>query len=165
MVGVNTILPNKLVRHAIETGRLEAFAGYDDIRPEVRVGKNHRLDLMVTKKGAAPCYIEIKNCSLVADGIACFPDAVTARGRNHLIALQQLASDGYRAVIFFLVNRMDAARFKPADHIDPAYAAQLLQARENGVEIMCYDVSIALKNETRKGLNRISLRNALPCEL
>ena len=165
LVGVNTLLPNKLVRHSIESGKLEAFSGYDDIRSEVRVGKNHRLDLMVTKKGNAPCYIEIKNCSLVIDGIACFPDAVTTRGRNHLIALQQLASSGHRAVIFFLVNRMDAACFKPADHIDPAYAVELRQARKNGVEIMCYDVSIALNHETRNGPNRISLRRPLPWEL
>jgi len=165
LVGVNTILPNKLVRHSIETGRLEAFSGYDEIRSEVRVGEHHRLDLMTTKKGAMPCYIEIKNCSLVIDGIACFPDAVTTRGRNHLVALQQLASKGYRAVIFFLVNRMDAVLFKPADHIDPAYGMELRQARKNGVEIMCYDVSIVLKNDARNDMNRISLRRPIPCEL
>ncbi len=165
LVGVNTILPNKLVRHAMETGQLTAFADYDEVRAEVRAGRHHRLDLMATKTGSAPCYIEIKNCSLVTDGIACFPDAVTMRGRDHLIILQQLASDGCRAVIFFLINRMDAVLFKPADDIDPAYGRELRQARKNGVEIMCYDVSIALKNETRTGPNRISLRRTLPCEL
>ncbi|RJP87766.1 MAG: DNA/RNA nuclease SfsA [Desulfobacteraceae bacterium] len=165
IVGVNTILPNQLVGHSIRAGKLEAFAGYDEIQPEVKVGQNHRLDLMATKKGAPPCYIEIKNCSLVIDGTACFPDAVTTRGRSHLIELQRLADLGYRAVIFFLINRMDAIAFKPADHIDPAYAAELRQARKNGVEIMCFDVSIELKNETKDGLNRISLRHPLPCIL
>lgn len=165
MVGVNTILPNKLVRHAIENGRIATFAGYDDIRPEVKVGRHHRLDLMVTKTGKPPCYIEIKNCSLVVDGIACFPDAITARGRNHLIALQQLAAEGNRAVIFFLVNRMDAIVFRPADHIDLAYGLELRKAIKNGVEIMCFDVSIDLNNEKGNGLNHISLRHALPCEL
>jgi sugar fermentation stimulation protein A len=165
IVGVNTILPNKLVRHAIENGQVSTFAGYDDIRSEVKAGEHHRLDLMVTEMGKPPCYIEIKNCSLVVDGIACFPDAVTARGRSHLIVLQQIAAEGHRAVIFFLVNRMDAVLFKPADHIDPAYGVELRKAIKNGVEIMCFDVSIALNIEKKKGLNRISLRHALPCEL
>jgi len=115
--------------------------------------------------GKAPCYIEIKNCSLVMDGIACFPDAVTTRGRNHLIALQQLAAQGHRAVIFFLINRMDAILFKPADHIGPAYGSELRKAMKNGVEILCCDVSILLKDEIGNGLNQISLRHVLPWEI
>jgi sugar fermentation stimulation protein A len=165
IVGVNTILPNKLVRHAIENRQISTFAGYEDIRSEVKAGEHHRLDLMVTKTGKPPCYIEIKNCSLVMEKIACFPDAVTARGLSHLIVLQQLAAEGHRAVIFFLVNRMDAVLFKPADHIDPAYGAELRKALKNGVEIMCFDVSIALNHEKKNGSNSISLRHALPCEL
>jgi sugar fermentation stimulation protein A len=159
LVGVNTLLPNRLVYQSINAGLVEAFAGYDEIKSEVKVGEKHRLDLMVSKKGADPCYIEIKNCSLVEDGVACFPDAVTVRGRNHLIELQRLAESGLRSGMFFLVNRMDAKIFKPADHIDPAYGKELRQAYQNGVEIMVYDVAYDLKQ------GRVRLRNQIPFQL
>ena len=156
-VGVNTLVPNRLVYHSIKAGMLTGFDEYDEIRPEVKVGERHRLDLMLSKNGSDLCYIEIKNCSLVMDGTAYFPDAVTERGRNHLIELQKLSAMGHRSVMFFLIQRMDAKIFKPADHIDPAYGKELRKAQKNGIEIMVYDVLIDLK--------KISLRNPVPCVL
>ena len=46
--------------------------------------------------------------------------------------------------MFFLIQRMDATTFAPADHIDPEYGKKLRTARENGVEIIAYDVAIDL---------------------
>lgn len=163
LAGVNTLTPNRLVRRAIGAGILETFREYTDIRAEAAVGR-HRLDLMLSgKKGR--CYIEIKNCSLVTGRTAWFPDAVTSRGLAHLRLLQELSASGHRTVMFFLVNRMDATVFRPAAHIDPAYAAELEQAAVNGVEILCYDVAIALKEAGETGENRISLRHPLPVAL
>jgi len=164
IVGVNTMIPNRLVYHSIKAGCIETFSGYDNVKSEVKVGDKHRLDLMVSKNGpnscnTDTCYIEIKNCSLVENGIACFPDAVTVRGRNHLIELQRLAASGFRTMMFFLVNRMDAEIFKPADHIDPDYGKELRKAYQNGVEIMVYDVEYDLKQ------GRVRLRNQIPFEL
>lgn len=151
LVGVNTQIPNRLVHQAIQSGGIEPFAAYDEIRQEVRVGKHHRLDLMISKNGREPCYIEVKNCSLVEEGIARFPDAVTVRGRAHLSELQRLASEGFRTVIFFLINRMDAKIFMPADHIDPAYGRELRKAVSNGIEMMVYDVCVDLKSVRVRG--------------
>lgn len=159
MVGVNTLVPNRLVYHSLKTGQIERFSAYDKIRSEVKVGNNHRLDLMIWKNGSDPCYIEIKNCSLVQDHVAFFPDAVTVRGRNHLIALQQLAVAGFRTVMFFLINRMDAKIFKPADHIDPAYGKELRNAHANGIEIMVYDVLI----DREQG--KVCIRDQIPFQL
>ncbi|MBC2716089.1 MAG: DNA/RNA nuclease SfsA [Desulfobacteraceae bacterium] len=164
LVGVNTLIPNRLVYHSIKAGRLEPFAEYDEVRSEVKVGEKHRLDLMLSKNGPNPyypdpCYIEIKNCSLVEDGTAFFPDAVTVRGRNHLMELQRLAFSGFRTVMFFLVNRMDAKIFKPADHIDPAYGKELRKAYQNGIEIIVYDVSIDLDQR------KVVLRKPVPFQL
>ena len=47
--------------------------------------------------------------------------------------------------MFYLVQRMDAGVFKPADHIDPAYGEELRRAAENGIEILVYDVHIDLE--------------------
>jgi len=164
LVGVNTLIPNKLVYHSIKAGCLETFAEYDDVLSEVKVGEKHRLDLMLSKNSPNPCYpdpcyIEIKNCSLVEDSTACFPDAITVRGRNHLIELQRLAASVFRTVMFFLINRMDAKIFKPADHIDPAYGKELRKAYQNGVELMVYDVEYDLKQR------RVGLRNSIPFQL
>ena len=80
--------------------------------------------------------MEIKNCTLVEEGVAMFPDAVTTRGQKHLDELVRLKQEGHRAVIFYLIQRMDAKIFTPAAMIDRVYAQKLKHAVENGVEIM-----------------------------
>lgn len=145
LVGVNTLVPNRLVKRSIELGRVDELRGYANIKPEVTVGENSRLDLLLTGKNGDTCFVEIKNCTLVEDGWASFPDAVTTRGKKHLVELQKLATQGHRCAMFFLVQRMDALSFSPADTIDPAYAGELRKAARNGVELLAYDVRITLE--------------------
>ena len=142
LVGVNTQVPNRLVYHSILKGMVDELAGYDTVKREVKAGKHSRLDLMLSGKGRRLCYVEVKNCTLVEDGVAQFPDAVTTRGRKHLLELQSLVAGGSRCVMFYLIQRMDAQVFKPADHIDPAYGQALRQAAQKGVEVLVYDVTI-----------------------
>jgi sugar fermentation stimulation protein A len=157
LVGINTLVPNRLVKQAIQQGQIPAFAGYEKVFSEVRYGRNSRIDLLVEDAEKGRCFIEIKNCTLVEDGIAYFPDAVTTRGLKHLVELQDQVRLGNRSVNLFLVQRMDATRFRPADHIDPAYGRELRQAVRNGVEIQVYDV--------RLDLDRIALNGPLPWQL
>lgn len=156
LVGVNTLVPNRLVRAAILANRVEALTGYTSVRAEIPYGINSRIDLLL-EEGEKRCFVEVKNCTLVEDGIACFPDAVTTRGLKHLKELQEQVRMGDRSVMFFLVQRMDAVRFRPADQIDEKYGIELRKAIKNGVEIMVYDVSLDLKS--------IALNRALPFEL
>lgn len=37
-------MPNRLVRHAVQTGQVPELGGYAAIRPEVRIGSNSRVD-------------------------------------------------------------------------------------------------------------------------
>jgi len=145
LVGVNTMVPNRLVKKSIESGLIEQLRGYQEVSSEVSVG-NSRLDLLLTKGKAERCYIEIKNCTLVENSTAFFPDAVTSRGKKHLEELQHLVKNGNRCIMFYLVQRMDASQFKPADHIDPQYGIALRNAVKNHVEILVYDVIIDLKS-------------------
>ena len=79
--------------------------------------------------------LEDKNVTLLDSfGRACFPDAVTTRGQKHLRELISAAGLGWRAAIFFLVQRCEAQSFAPADHIDPEYGLLLRQAIVAGVE-------------------------------
>jgi sugar fermentation stimulation protein A len=157
LVGVNTLVPNRLIHKAIKEKQIKTFVEYETVVPEIRVGKHSRLDLMLINEISGKCYVEIKNCTLVEDGIAMFPDAVTTRGRNHLLLLQELKELGHRCAMIFLIQRMDARRFVPADHIDPAYGAALRAATKNGVEMHVYDVALDLK--------RIRLGRSIPWEL
>ncbi|OQY06217.1 MAG: sugar fermentation stimulation protein SfsA [Desulfobacteraceae bacterium 4572_123] len=154
LVGVNTMVPNRLVKKSIELGMVDELSGYEKIKPEVTVAKGSRLDLLLTGKNGDTCFVEIKNCTLVQDQVASFPDAVTNRGKKHLVELQKLVSKGHRCVMFFLVQRMDADYFRPADAIDPAYAGELRRADRNGVELLAYDVLI--------NLEKIILRKKVP---
>jgi sugar fermentation stimulation protein A len=144
-VGVNTLVPNRLVAQTIRNGNLPDLSGYQHVIPEFRVNTHTRLDLKLEASQRRDCYIEIKNCTLVEDGCAKFPDAPTVRGQKHLAVLEQLCRTGARAVIFFLVQRTDARVFSPADQVDPQYGRLLRRVVEAGVEILAYDVRIDLQ--------------------
>ena len=154
LVGVNTMIPNRLVKKSIQEGRVEQLNDYENIKSEIKVSDGSRLDLLLTKGENEKCFVEIKNCTLVKDNIAYFPDAVTARGRRHLVELQKLLSKGNRCAMFFLVQRMDAKTFTTADHIDPAYGKEFRKAKNSGVEVIVYDVVM--------DLNKIILGKKIP---
>jgi sugar fermentation stimulation protein A len=157
LVGVNTLLPNRLVAGAIKAECIPELGGYSEIHREVTVGRRSRIDLRLSQQGRRPCYVEIKNCTLVENTIASFPDAVTQRGRKHINRLRELTAAGNRCVMFYLVQRMDATVFQPADSIDPLYGVALRRASQAGMEILVYDVTLDLK--------RIRLRRPLPVRL
>lgn len=157
LVGINTLLPNALVARSIEAGAVPSLAGYDSLRREVTVEKGTRLDMVLYTDGVPPCNVEVKNCTLVRDGVAAFPDAVTERGRKHLLVLAALKEKGERGVIFFLVQRPDALRFTPADDIDPAYGKTLREVAAMGVEIEAWRARVTERC--------VTLECALPVDL
>lgn len=147
LVGVNTGIPNKLVKESIENKLIKELTGFEKVRTEVKYGENSRIDILlenINKK----TFIEVKNCTLMENGICYFPDAVTSRGLKHLVELQKEVRAGNRAVMFYLIQRMDVIRFEPASHIDPLYSEELKKAYGNGVEILAYDVNIDTKGIT-----------------
>ena len=140
-VGVNTNRPNAVVREAIAGGAIPELAGYPALRGEVAYGTNSRVDLLL-EDGARRCYVEVKNVTLAEGGVAMFPDAVTARGLTHLRELAARVAAGDRASMVYLVNREDCHAFRPAAHIDPAYAAGLIEATAHGVEVLVYTARV-----------------------
>lgn len=157
LIGINTMVPNRLVKQSIEQNIIGELAGYDSIRPEVKTSDGTRLDLLLQSRSGKKCYVEIKNCTLVEDGVAMFPDAVTSRGQKHLEELQSLVAKGYRGVIFYLIQRMDAIAFRPADAIDPLYGEKLRRAAAHGVEVIARDTMISVEE--------ICINNKIPVEL
>jgi sugar fermentation stimulation protein A len=132
-VGVNTSIPNKLLREAFAGGLLPWAQGYTTFRAEVVRGKS-RLDALLTGQGLPPLWVECKNVTLAEDGRAAFPDAVSERAHKHLVELSAIVSQGERAAVFYCVQRLDAACFGPAGYIDARYEELFHAAAQAGVE-------------------------------
>jgi len=155
-VGINTMNPNKIVKEAIEQNTIPELLNYEKIRTEVPYGENSRIDLLL-QKNKTLCYVEVKNVTLAQDDIALFPDAVTARGTKHLLELANMVKSGHRAVMFYLVQRMDAKVFSPAQHIDPKYSQTLKKVHKAGVEILVYQANISP--------DEITIKRSIPFKL
>jgi len=141
-VGINTALPNRLVRATIEAGLLQPWLGpIGAIRAEVPYGANRRsrIDLLLSAaEGAAdprPIYVEVKNTTWTRAELALFPDTVTERGQKHLEELAALLPEA-RAVLLPCISRGDADRFAPGDSADRRYGDLFRAALAAGVEVL-----------------------------
>lgn len=98
------------------------------------------------RRGGLPgpdCYVEVKSVTLVENGVALFPDSVSARGTKHLEELGRIAAGSHRAVVFFCVQRGDADEMQPADAIDPEFCRTLRSVMDSGVEAMAWAADIS----------------------
>jgi sugar fermentation stimulation protein A len=141
-VGVNTALPNRLVRATIEAGCLDPWLGpIGAIRAEVPygAGRRSRIDLLLTPAAGAadprPIYVEVKNTTWSDGDLGLFPDTVTERGQKHLEELTALVP-GARAVLVPCLSRGDVTRFAPGDSADPRYGELFRSALAAGVEVL-----------------------------
>ncbi|CCG88196.1 DNA/RNA nuclease SfsA [Erwinia piriflorinigrans] len=141
---VNTLRANGLVREALNVGQIAELAGYSTLLPEVKYGhEKSRIDFLLQADSRRNCYIEVKSVTLLQQGKGYFPDAVTTRGQKHLRELIHIAESGQRAVLFFAVLHSGIDDVSPARHIDVRYAELLEQAREKGVEVLCYKAQLS----------------------
>ena len=57
LVGVNTLVPNRLVHNGIQTGRVKSLTGYSGLRREVSIGNSARIDLKRIRINKAVPYV------------------------------------------------------------------------------------------------------------
>mgnify|MGYP003624530951 FL=1 len=147
--GVDTALPNRAVKAALADRQIAPLAAYGTVRPEVKYGENSRIDFLLTEAGLPDAYVEVKSATLSrTPGLVEFPDSVTARGAKHLEELAQMARDGHRAVLLYLVQRTDCTAFSVAGDIDPNYAAAFSRARAAGLETLVMGTRITPEGVT-----------------
>ena len=133
--GVDTSVPNRALKAALEARQIATLAEYSEVRAEVKYGQNSRIDFLLRGESLPDAYVEVKSVTLSRQpGLAEFPDSVTARGAKHLRELGDMAEAGHRAVMLYLVQRTDCDRFALAADIDPTYAAEFKAAAARGVE-------------------------------
>lgn len=137
LVNMDSQVPNLVVYEALEEGKLLGLDTITNLRREVTY-KNSRFDIYFEgeeDKG----FMEIKGVTLEDEGIARFPDAPTVRGRKHIEEMMDAVAEGYRGIIFFLIQMKGPRKFYPNWEMDQDFSQALRDAREKGVEIMVYD--------------------------
>lgn len=138
-VGVHTGRSNPVVEEAVLEGVIPRLQGYRRVQREVTYApegfERARFDLLLTEGEQPDAWIEVKNVTLWQDDALTFPDAVTERGRKHLLLLSQACRDGFRGVMIYALNRREGGFFRPADEIDPVYGATLRSVVAQGVEV------------------------------
>ncbi len=151
-VGVETGMPNRVVADAAKLGALPGLPGLVDVLTEQKYGsENSRIDVLATDAQGRRVYLEVKNTTLKIGSSACFPDAVTERGRKHLRELRGTVDQGHRAAMVFFIHRGDVDAFDVAREVDPAYAEELELAASAGVEVLPLAVKLGVRKQ-RNGL-------------
>jgi len=140
-VGINTSIPNQLVFEAVRDQKIPQLTGYTFVKREVKF-EDSRFDVYAENEQER-CFIEVKNVSMKVGDAALFPDSVTTRGRKHLETLIRVKQQGIRAVMVYVIQRMDVNAFGPAQHIDPDYADALEKAKNAGVEVIALQAKVS----------------------
>ena len=141
-VGINTFLPNKLIRHLIEESCLEEqFGPISNVKPEVVYGLENKsridlfLDPAIGNIDTRKIFVEVKNTTWCDNSLALFPDTITKRGQKHLQELISICPSS-RAVLIPCISRSDIEFFAPGDIADPLYGELFREALLNGLEVI-----------------------------
>jgi len=128
-VFLHTHLTNQVARYFIERGSIPCLEQAEIVRREVPYGTS-RFDFLL-HDSEGDLYLEVKSCTVFGNGVAMFPDAVTARGRKHLRELAEMARKGIKTMILFIVHYPHVRWFMPDFHTDYAFSRALLEARHD----------------------------------
>lgn len=139
-VNIDSQAPNAVAFEALQAGSIRELGLPTLVKREVTYGQS-RFDLYYEREEQKG-YIEVKGVTLSIEGMAKFPDAPTTRGTKHILELAKAVQDGYEAVVFFVVKRVDCHGFTPNREMDPAFAAALVEASQQGVQVLAYEATV-----------------------
>lgn len=149
MACIHAARANKVVREAFVRGLIPGFERYRDIQTEVKYGQSSRIDLLLQGEEGR-VLVEVKSVTLCTmQGYGLFPDAVSERGRKHLVELQAAAKEhDTRAVMLFCALHNGIERVSCAGQIDPRYRIALQEAQAGGVEVLAWRAQISPQDMT-----------------
>tara|TARA_R110002110_G_scaffold362241_1_gene571971 strand:- start:27439 stop:28149 length:711 start_codon:yes stop_codon:yes gene_type:complete len=140
---IHSVKANKVVGEALAAQKIPGLEGCTEIRTEVKYGSGSRVDFVL-----AGCderiFIEVKCVTLCREeGQGVFPDAVSDRGRKHLLELSSMLQPGTRAMLLFCVFHNGIQRVSAAGDIDPRYRDTLAQVMADGVEVIAWRARVS----------------------
>jgi len=62
--GVDTAVPNRMLKAALEAREVPALADYTGVRAEVKYGEKSRIDFLLSAEGKPDAYVEVKSVTL-----------------------------------------------------------------------------------------------------
>jgi sugar fermentation stimulation protein A len=145
---LHTQMTNTVVKYLLDKNKIHGFENARIIKQEVAFGGS-RFDFLL-QKGNSQYVLEVKSCTLFGKHIAMFPDAVTQRGRKHLIELAALVGRGMRCCVVFVVQWPRAQFFLPDYHTDIDFAQTFRSLKDN---LMYKAVSVEWEDDLSLGEN------------
>lgn len=140
-------VPNKVVYEGLINNKIKLL-GIDEkitlIKTEKTYG-NSRFDIYL-EAGNKKAFIEVKGVTLEEDNVVKFPDAKTERGVKHINELIKAKKDGYYCYILFLIQMDNVLYFTPNKDMHKELADALIEAKNNGVEILSYDSIVSINS-------------------
>ena len=137
LVNMDSQVPNKVVFDSLEENNIPGLRDLSLIKREHSF-LNSRFDIYF-ESNREKGFMEVKGVTLEEDGIARFPDAPTQRGAKHALEMIKAVEEGYRGIIFFLIQMKGPKLFKLNWKMDSNFSQAIELAQECGVEIMAYD--------------------------
>ena len=128
LVSIDSLAPNRIAFEYVRAGGLGFVP--EALRREVTRGDS-RFDLWF-RHGESEGFLEVKGVTLMEEGTARFPDA----------------AEGCEAWVIFVIQRSDAADFRPNDASDPAFGAALREAAAHGVRVRAVRCRVTLDGMT-----------------
>lgn len=150
-VMLHTQYTNRAARWLLEEGLVAGLEDWSVLRSEIPHGRS-RFDFLLGRKKKR-LLVEVKSCTLFDGPVAMFPDAVTERGRRHVLELAGVARQGTPTCVLFVVQSPRARVFLPDYHTDPAFAEALYRSRDDiliKAAGVTWDSSLALAGRVRQ---------------
>lgn len=122
---LHTHYMNDVAAYLLENNLVKGLEGYRIIKREFMYSRS-RFDFLLERDGRL-LVLEVKSCTLFGNDIAMFPDAITERGKRHIL---EMAEMNYDACVLFIVNTPNVRYFLPDYHTDLFFSKTLFDVRE-----------------------------------
>ena len=132
LFNIDSQAPNKVVKEWL------LKQPYDNVIPEYSYGDS-RIDFYMERFSGQVeperFLMEVKGCTLEIDGVGYFPDAPTQRGVKHIRELIRARSEGFKAVLAFVIQMDGVSEVRPNVKMHPEFGEAMEEAEAAGVEI------------------------------
>lgn len=142
VINMDSQAPNKVILEALKNNIniLQIKEKINFFKGEYKY-KNSRFDVYA-ETDKQKIFIEVKGVTLEENGVVMFPDAPTERGIKHINELIDAKNNGYLAYIIFVIQMSNIKYFTPNIKTHKAFADALINAKNNGVNVLAYDCNI-----------------------